>query len=196
MYRTRDSQPCQKQRLGWEGCKLCNLLVFQEPIFLITIEIHDMYVKIKLTDEPSWPMCILDLSKQPAKGTAQNTERLNVNGAACSLLLNVVRAIPNVLAASLALRPPWTARIAADILSSIIIDITRQQLSLKQNWSWKKRRKRTTPKACRSVFDERRSQRLFTFCGSPHACFVKLLEVCHELRSSAFLLPYFLWLFW
>ena len=44
-----------------------------------------MYVKIKLTDEPSWPMCILDLSKQPAKGTAQNTERLNVNGAACSL---------------------------------------------------------------------------------------------------------------
>ena len=42
-----------------------------------------MYVKIKLTDEPSWPMCILDLSKQPAKGTAQNTERLNVNGAAC-----------------------------------------------------------------------------------------------------------------
>ena len=43
-----------------------------------------MYVKIKLTDEPSWPMCILDLSKQPAKGTAQNTERLNVNGAACS----------------------------------------------------------------------------------------------------------------
>ena len=41
-----------------------------------------MYVKIKLTDEPSWPMCILDLSKQPAKGTAQNTERLNVNGAA------------------------------------------------------------------------------------------------------------------
>ena len=113
-----------------------------------------------------------------------------------SLLLNVVRGIPNVLAASLALRPPWTARIAADILSSIIIDITRQQLSLKQNWSWKKRRKRTTPKACRSVFDERRSQRLFTFCGSPHACFVKLLEVCHELRSSAFLLPYFLWLFW
>ena len=86
--------------------------------------------------------------------------------------------------------------IAADILSSIIIDITRQQLSLKQNWSWKKRRKRTTPKACRSVFDERRSQRLFTFCGSPHACFVKLLEVCHELRSSAFLLPCFLWLFW
>ena len=43
-----------------------------------------MYVKIKLTDEPSWPMCILDLSKQPAKGTAQNTERLNVNGAACN----------------------------------------------------------------------------------------------------------------
>ena len=84
----------------------------------------------------------------------------------------------------------------ADILSSIIIDITRQQLLLKQNWSWKKRRKRTTPKACRSVFDERRSQRLFTFCGSPHACFVKLLEVCHELRSSAFLLPYFLGLFW
>ena len=46
-----------------------------------------MYVKIKLTDEPSWPMCILDLSKQPAKGTAQNTERLNVNGAACSTVL-------------------------------------------------------------------------------------------------------------
>ena len=45
-----------------------------------------MYVKIKLTDEPSWPMCILDLSKQPAKGTAQNTERLNVNGAACMLV--------------------------------------------------------------------------------------------------------------
>ena len=88
MYRTRDSQPCQKQRLGWEGCKLCNLLVFQEPIFLITIEIHDMYVKRKLTDEPSWPMCILDLSKQPAKGTAQNTERLNVNGAACIMRSN------------------------------------------------------------------------------------------------------------
>ena len=44
--------------------------------------------------------------------------------------------------------------------------------------------------------NERRSQRLVTFCGSPYACFVKLLEVCHELRRSAFLLPYFLWLFW
>ena len=89
----------------------------------------------------------------------------------------------------------WMFSLLASILEPLI-GITRQQLSLNQNWSWKKRRKRTTPKACRSVFDERRSQRLFTFCGSPHACFVKLLEVCHELRSSAFLLPYFLWLFW
>ena len=72
-------------------------------------------------------------------------------------------------------------------LSSIIIDITRQQLWLKQNWSWKKRKKRTTPKVRRNVFDERRSQRLVTFCGSPHACFVKLLEVLSWIATLSFL---------